>query len=46
MQKQQQSQKSPALLLGPVSQRPVVLKPAVPGLRYGKVKLGKDSCGY
>lgn len=46
MQTQQQHCKQPVPLQGTFAQKPVVLKPAVPGLRFGKVKLGKDSCGY
>lgn len=46
MQKQQQAKEPTPLLQGKVNQKPVVLKPATPGLRFGKVKFGKDGCGY
>lgn len=46
MQTQQQPQKPNPLLKGEARQKPVVLKQATPGLRFGVVKQGKDSCGY
>lgn len=46
MQTQQQTQKPTPLLQGKVVQKPLVLKQATPGLRFGKVKFGKDGCGY
>lgn len=46
MQKQQQAKEPTPLLREKADQKPIVLKPATPGLCFGKVKFGKDGCGY